>query len=564
MKSPSPYIHASLHPRIEIPRQPLADLVLAHAARLGDRPALIDAASGRALGYGELATQVERFAANLRARAFGKGEVLGILMPNQAEYAVAFLGTARTGGVVTTINPGYTAREVHLQLLDAGATRLVTVGACLETALAASAGTRVVELIVAGADAVALAAAVGGARAAGMPVPAITAFEVMLREPVSLPGGSAARAGAGAKAATVGAAAAGAAAASPVAIAPQDLVALPYSSGTTGVAKGVMLTHANLVANLAQINAVVPLGEGDVLMAVLPFFHIYGMEVILLSGLAHGATLVTMPRFDLELFLRAHQDYGITHTYVAPPIVVALAKHPLVDRFDLGTLRFMLSGAAPLSGEIAAEAGRRIGVEIVQGYGMTELSPVTHFTPPGRNRPGSVGLTVPNTECRIVDPVSGESLGPDLEGELWIRGPQVMAGYLNNPAATATTLDAEGWLHTGDIARIDADGYLFIVDRLKELIKYKGFQVPPAELEALLLTHAAVADAAVIGEPNDEAGELPVGFVVLKPGRSATAEELCEFVAGQVAHYKQLRRIRFIEAVPKSASGKILRRQLRG
>jgi len=235
----------------------------------------------------------------------------------------------------------------------------------------------------------------------------------------------------------------------------------------------------------------------------------------------------------------------------------------LIDAASGGALRFMFSGAAPLSGEIAAEAGRRIGVEIVQGYGMTEVSPVTHFTPPGRNRPGSVGLTVPNTECRIVDPASGESLGPDLEGELWIRGPQVMAGYLNNPAATAATLDAEGWLHTGDIARIDADGYPFIVDRLKELIKYKGFQVPPAELEALLLTHAAVADAAVIGEPDDEAGELPVGFVVLKPGQSATAEELCEFVAGQVAHYKQLRRIRFIDAVPKSASGKILRRQLR-
>ena len=236
---------------------------------------------------------------------------------------------------------------------------------------------------------------------------------------------------------------------------------------------------------------------------------------------------------------------------------------PQFDQFDLGALRFMLSGAAPLSADVAAEAGRRIGVEIVQGYGMTELSPVTHFTPQGHNRPGSAGLAVPNTECRIVDPVSGESLGPDREGELWIRGPQVMAGYLNNPEATAATLDADGWLHTGDIARIDAGGYVYLVDRLKELIKYKGFQVPPAELEALLLTHPAVADAAVVGEPDEEAGELPIGFVVLKPGATTSADELRAFVAGQVAHYKQLRRITFIDVVPKSASGKILRRELR-
>jgi 4-coumarate--CoA ligase len=287
------------------------------------------------------------------------------------------------------------------------------------------------------------------------------------------------------------------------------------------------------------------------------------MQVMMNCGLAAGATLVTMPRFDLELFLRAHQQHRVTFSYVAPPIVVALAKHPMVAQYDLGSLRFMLSGAAPLSAELAAEAGHRIGCEIVQGYGMTELSPVSHFTPPGRNRPGASGLTVPNTECRIVDPASGASLGPGEDGELWIRGPQVMRGYLNQPEATAATLDGEGWLHTGDIAHFDADGYLFIVDRLKELIKYKAFQVPPAELEALLLSHPAIADAAVVGLPDEEAGELPVGFVVLKPGAQASAAEIMAFVAGQVAHYKQLRRVTFIDAVPKSASGKILRRLLR-
>ena len=324
-----------------------------------------------------------------------------------------------------------------------------------------------------------------------------------------------------------------------------------------------MLTHRNLIANVLQVNQAIGVGEHDVVMAVLPFFHIYGMQVMMNSGLSVGATLVTMPRFDLELFLRAHARYRITATYVAPPIVVALAKHPMVAQFDLSSLRFMLSGAAPLSAATAAEAAARIGCPVVQGYGMTELSPVTHFTPPGRDRPGAAGLLVANTECRIVDPATGESLGPDRDGELWIRGPQVMAGYLNQPAATAATLDAEGWLRTGDIAHIDADGYLYVVDRLKELIKYKGFQVPPAELEALLLAHPAVADAAVIGLPDEEAGEIPVAFVVLKPGQQTDAAALQAHVAGQVAHYKQLRRVEFISAIPKSASGKILRRVLK-
>ena len=550
MSPATPCLHSSRYPRVDLPALSLPDFVLANAAARGERPALVDAASGRTLTYGELSRQVAQLAASLLARGARVGEVFGLLMPNQPEYAVAFLGAVRAGGVVTTINPGYTAGEVQRQLLDSGATRLCTVAAFLETALAAVAGTRVIELVVAGADAPTLASAVQAARTAGRAVPAVTALEVLVRAP------------SGDTAATATATATVTAAALPTRT-PRDLIALPYSSGTTGISKGVMLTHGNLVANLVQIESVVPLREGDVMMAVLPFFHIYGLTVILLGGLAKGATVVTMPRFDLEGFLRAHQKYRITHTYVAPPIVVALAKHPMVDQFDLGALRFVLSGAAPLSADVAAEAGRRIGVEIVQGYGMTELSPVTHFTPQGHNRPGSAGLAVPNTECRIVDPVSGESLGPDREGELWIRGPQVMAGYLNNPEATAATLDADGWLHTGDIARIDAGGYVYLVDRLKELIKYKGFQVPPAELEALLLTHPAVADAAVVGEPDEEAGELPIGFVVLKPGATTSADELRAFVAGQVAHYKQLRRITFIDVVPKSASGKILRRELR-
>ena len=202
-------------------------------------------------------------------------------------------------------------------------------------------------------------------------------------------------------------------------------------------------------------------------------------------------------------------------------MVIALAKHPVVDNYDLSALRWMLSGAAPLSADLAIECGQRLGCEVVQGYGMTELSPVSHATPSGMFKPGSVGVTVPNTEVNIVDPATGSPLGVDQDGEVWVRGPQVMKGYLNNESATKNTIDDDGWLHTGDIGHIDADGHLFIVDRLKELIKYKGFQVPPAELEALLLTHPQIADAAVIGLPDDEAGEIPAAYIVLKQGQDS-------------------------------------------
>jgi acyl-CoA synthetase (AMP-forming)/AMP-acid ligase II len=324
-----------------------------------------------------------------------------------------------------------------------------------------------------------------------------------------------------------------------------------------------MLTHYNLVSNLVQTGAVITVTEDESFVAVLPFFHIYGMQVLMNLGLYLGATIVTMPRFDLEQFLSLHQEHGLTRAFVAPPMVVALAKHPLVDNYDLSALKNIFSGAAPLSAELAIEAGERLDCEVVQGYGMTELSPVTHATPHGKFKPGSAGMTVPNTQVRIVDPSNGESLGVDADGEVWIKGPQVMKGYLNNDEATKSTIDDEGWLHTGDVGHVDSDGHLYVVDRLKELIKFKGFQVPPAELEALLLTHPKVADAAVIGLPDDDAGEIPAAYVVLRPDTEATAEEIQEFIAGQVASYKQIRKVTFLDAVPKSASGKILRRVLR-
>ena len=513
-------IHTSPLPEVEIPEVSLPVHVLARAVELGDKPALIDGPTGRTITYSQLADLCARFAGGLQARGFGKGDVLAIMAPNLPEYAILFHGAALSGGTVTTVNPTYTATEVHHQLTDSGASLLVTIPMFLGVATEGAQETGVEQIYLLGE------AADGAA----------SVFD-LLGDPIAAP-----------------------AQVHPL----DDVVVLPYSSGTTGLSKGVMLTHHNLVANVEQILAASDLNQGDVVMAVLPFFHIYGMEVLMNAALRAGATIVTMPRFDLEQFLQLHQEHRVTRSFVAPPIVVALAKHPLVDQYDMSSVEQFFSGAAPLSAELALEAAGRLGAEVVQGYGMTEMSPVSHMTLKGGFKPGSVGVTAPSTETMIVDPATGESLGVDADGEVWVRGPQVMKGYLNNAAATEATLDADGWLHTGDIGHIDSDGHLYVVDRLKELIKFKGFQVPPAELEALLLTHPAVADSAVIGLPDVDAGEIPVGYVVLKPGADTTAEEIQEFVAGKVATYKQIRVLHLVDEIPKSASGKILRRVLRG
>jgi 4-coumarate--CoA ligase len=510
-------IFTSPLPDVEIPDVPMTTYVLARAAELGDKPALIDGPTGRVLTYAGLDAATRSLAGGLVARGFSKGDTVALMSPNIPEFAVIFHGVAMAGGIVTTVNPTYTANEVHHQLIDAGATMLITIPMFLETARAAAEGTGVTEIFVIGES---------------DDAPSLTTLM-------------------------------GAPLAEHVSVAKGDLVVLPYSSGTTGVSKGVMLNHGNLIANVAQVGTAGDIREDEKFIAVLPFFHIYGMQVLMNTGLRAGATIITMPRFDLEQFLKLHQEHGITRSFVAPPIVVALAKHPMVDNYDLSALRQVFSGAAPLSAELSLEAGARIDCEVVQGYGMTELSPVSHLTPPGMVKAGSVGITAPNTETRIVDPITGTDLDINEDGELCVRGPQVMAGYLNNQAATEATIDRDGWLHTGDIAHIDEDGHVWIVDRLKELIKYKGFQVAPAELEALLLTHPAVADAAVVGKLDEEAGELPIAFVVLRPNAEVSEEDIATFIAGQVATYKQLREVHFIDAVPKSASGKILRRVLR-
>ncbi|MDT5273060.1 MAG: hypothetical protein QOH49_5246 [Acidobacteriota bacterium] len=512
-------IFRSPFPDVEIPEVSLTEFVFGAAAEHAERPALIDGVSGHVTTYAQLAGAVRAAAAGLARRGFVKGDVLALLSPNLPEYVIAFHAVATLGGVITPVNPQYTVEELGKQLEDSGAKYLVTIPPLLERAREAAEGKGLSELFVFG-------------EAEGA-----TPFASLLEGGADeLPA---------------------------VSIDPhEDLVVLPYSSGTTGVCKGVMLTHHNLVANLAQIRGTGHEWRDETLVCVLPLFHIYGMSVIMNHGLRCGAALVTLPRFDFEQLLRVMQEHRVSLAHLVPPIVLALTKSPLVDAYDLSALKTVFSGAAPLGAEQARECSARLGCTIIQGYGMTETSPVTHLTTKEHNKPGSVGLCVPNMECRLVSVETGEDVGVGERGEVHVRGPQVMKGYLGRPEATAQTVDAEGWLHTGDVAYVDEDGFFFIVDRAKELIKYKAFQVAPAELEAVLLTHQSVADAAVIPSPDDEAGEVPKAFVVVKEGHGLTEEEVLGFVAARVAPYKKVRRVEFVTQIPKSPSGKILRRLL--
>ncbi|HZT59892.1 MAG TPA: 4-coumarate--CoA ligase family protein [Pyrinomonadaceae bacterium] len=513
-------IFRSPFPDVSIPDVSLTEFVFGGAARFADKPAIVDGVSGRTTTYAQLVEAISLAASGLARRGLRKGDVLAILSPNTPDYVVAFHAVASLGGVVTPINPLSTPDEVGKQLGDAGAKYLVTTPQLLGGVRAVACAAGVEEFFVFG-------------EAEGA-----TPFSSLTEGGARSTDG---RAGVDPR---------------------EDLVVLPYSSGTTGVCKGVMLTHRNLVANLSQLKGAGYDWERETLVCVLPMFHIYGLVVILNHGLWCGSTIVTLPRFDFEQLLRVVRDQRVTLAHLVPPVVLALAKHPLVDSYDLSSLKLIFSGAAPLGAELTRECSARLACEIVQGYGMTEASPATHVSLQGMNKPGSVGVCVPNTECKVVSVETGEELGAGGRGEICVRGPQVMKGYLNRPEATARTIDSEGWLHTGDVGYADEDGCFYIVDRAKELIKYKGFQVPPAELEALLLTHPSVEDVAVVPSPDEEAGEVPKAFVVLKDNRTMTTEEVICFVAERVAPYKKVRRVEFVAQIPKSPSGKILRRLL--
>lgn len=504
-------------PPIEVHDVPIHDAVLGRAQEYGDRPALVDGVSGKEISYAQLDLMTRRMAAGLAESGIRHGDTIALYSPNTILFPVVFYGATRAGATVTTVNALYNAAELNKQLLDSKARLLVTISLFLPVATEAVKGTDVQEILVCDAA--------EGFRSV-MELLATTAPEPVVEiDPV------------------------------------EDVAVLPYSSGTTGAAKGVMLTHRNIVTNIAQAEVTITLGEDERIIAILPFFHIYGLTVLMNLPLRLGATVVVLPKFELQQFLTVLDEQRITRAFVAPPIVLALAKHPAVDGVDLSALKYLTSAAAPLDAELAETCAKRLGlIAVLQCYGMTELSPGTHAVPQWEQDPppGAVGKLFPSTEMRLVG-----ADGNDVEeGEIWIRGPQVMKGYLGRPEETAATIDPEGWLHTGDIGRVDDRGYLYVVDRLKELIKYHGYQVPPAELEAVLLTDARIADAAVIGVQAD-GNEVPKAFVVPMPGVELTADDVMDYVAARVAPYKKVRQVEFIEAVPKAASGKILRRELR-
>jgi acyl-CoA synthetase (AMP-forming)/AMP-acid ligase II len=503
-------IHQSPFPPITLTGESITECIFRGLGGDPDRVVLIDGPTGAAMTAGALQDGIRRLAGGLKERGIGKGAVVALMGPNSPDYAVVFHGIAYAGATVTTVNPTYTAPEVAHQLADSGAVLLITIPTFLATARTAAPDMEIVVM---------------GEAEGATPLAALMGEALMAQEPVD---------------------------------AEHDIVVLPYSSGTTGLPKGVRLTHRNLVANVDQCLAVIGCNPGEWSVGFLPFFHIYGQTILMNMHMAAGAGVVTMPRFDLEQFLTLAAKYRTRTLYSAPPVAVALAKHPMVANHDLSHVERFFSGAAPLGGDVGDAVAARIGCVTVQGYGMTEMSPVSHAMPRGQVRAGSVGVTMPSTEIRIV--VDGSDVGVGVPGELWVRGPQVMAGYHNRPDATAATLTEDGWLKTGDLAEIDADGFVFIRDRLKELIKVKGFQVAPAEVEAALLTSPLVKDAAVKGVPDDEAGEVPVAFVV--PAEGAGEAAILAHLTGCLAAYKLPRSITFIEAIPKSASGKILRRML--
>jgi PAS domain S-box-containing protein len=431
-------IHRSSLPQVGIPLVSLPEFVLQRAAEVPDKPALIDGLTGRRLTYGELAEGARRTAAGLALRGFGAGDVFAIWSPNVPEYAVALYGATLAGGVVTTINPLYNAIELAHQLRDAGARALVTAPQSINMALRAAKSAGVEDVYVFG-------------RADGA-----LPFDSLLDNDAGR---------------------------SPVHLDPQqDVAAILYSSATTGLPKGVMLTHHNLVANVVQMQAVERMAGSEVVVGVVPFYHIYGFNVLLNMVLHTGATMVILQRFEVEEFLGTVEQYGVTTAFLVPPIVRTLAHSPLVDRYDVSRLRYVMSAAAPLPEETARACAARFGCVVKQAYGLTETGPSTHWTPRDQVKVNSVGPPVPNTECRVVDVATNRDVAPGELGEIWIRGPQVMKGYLNNPEVTRRRVDAEGWLRTGDIGYADSDGYLYVLDRANDLVKFRGLQYRDGEL----------------------------------------------------------------------------------
>ncbi|KOX15826.1 AMP-dependent synthetase [Saccharothrix sp. NRRL B-16348] len=500
-------------PDVEIPQTSLTSWVLRHAEEYGSETAIVNVSGSTSYTFAEMASQVRRAAHGLRDRGFRKGDVVGILAPNVPEYPIAFHAAALAGGTVVALNPLDTSDDLVARLEEAGARFLVTVPHEMPKVSAFLDRTDIEEVIVL------------GEAAGATPFSALVAHDEIVETALDPS---------------------------------EDVVTLLHSSGSTGLPKGVLLTHRNMIAKALLTSMVAPSGRGEKALAMPPFHHAFGLSMMMNASLHQGTTLVTMERFDPEGFLRAIEEHRITRLYIVPTIAVLLAKSPLVDRFDLSSLRSIVSGGASLDPQIARLVRERIGCEIGQGYGMTEA--MCSFMQTPETVSASVGQTAPGVECKIVDVDTGEELGRNRNGEILVRGPHVMKGYLNAPEATRQALEPDGFLHTGDLGYVDDNGELFIVDRIKELIKYKGQQVSPVELEAVLMRHPKIVDAAVIGVPDEESSEIPKGFIVTD--QLVTAQEIMDWVAERVAPYKKIRQIEFIDKIPRTPVGKIERRTL--
>ncbi|KAK4553286.1 hypothetical protein LTR86_009586 [Recurvomyces mirabilis] len=535
----------SKYPPINIPNVGLWDFLFERKDRdfPDDKPIFVDADTNASLTYSQVKQTASDFGKGLKALwDWQKGDVLGIYSPNSIDFPAITWGCHFAGGIVSPANPGYTVSELAFQLKDSGAKALITQLPQLEIALQACAQV-------------------------GIPSDRIALMGEGRHESGQYKHWTSIRN-------TSGTSRYRRAKVDPA----KDLAFLVYSSGTTGKPKGVMLTHRNIVANTLQItSAESPLSwqprpdapEGDSILAFLPFFHIYGLTVVLHQSFFRGTKTVVMPKFSLEAWCAAVQTHRITFAYVVPPVILQLSKHPLVSNYDLSTLRMMNSGAAPLTHELVTALYDRIGVPVKQGYGLSETSPTTHTQPWDlwQSTIGAVGTMLPNQTAKYMS--ADETEVPVGEvGELWIKGPNIFSGYLNNPEGTKNALTEDGYFKTGDVGYQDKDGNFYITDRVKELIKYKGFQVPPAELEGLLVSHPKIDDVAVVGIYREEvATEVPVAFVKVREGvtPSPTVEkEIVEWLAAKVANHKRLRGgVRFVDEIPKSASGKILRRVLK-
>jgi len=492
---------------------PLYELLRRTASTQGGKTAVIGA-DGSTRTYERIWSDARKVARLLQDNGVEKGDKVGIFSPNHIDYPAVFFGSLLAGATVTTLNPLYTPHEIVHQLSDAEAVILFAFSFMRPAAEEAKKN-----------------------------LPRLRTIYTIDQLPEVLEGVSEDY--------------------RPVTINPkEDVAALPYSAGTTGLPKGVMLTHYNITCNVKQGHATREIPPDMIGLWLLPLFHIYGMTVLMSSAIATANTGVVMLRFDVEEMMRLIQTYRITDLYLAPPAILAMVNLPDPSRYDTSSLRLISSGAAPLPLELGERAKKMFKCIVSQGYGMTETSPTVNTQPFEKIKLESVGPPYPDTFEKIVKLGTDEELPLGEVGELMVKGPQVMKGYWNNPKETASCLTPDGWLYTGDVARFDEDGYLYLIDRLKEMIKYKGYQVAPAELEALLHEHPAVLDAAVIPKPDEAGGEIPKAFVVLRPGSAASPEELMAFVAERVAPYKKIRKVEFVEQIPKSLAGKILRRDL--